>query len=107
MALFANEEEKKKKKEEKELQKIQNLIKKYGLENLSPEEAKLLPQIAMCFKGNGMIDLGSFMTGDDSAKLWNIQSLNEAMFTQNWMIVNQLTKLNNNIEKLIELYKTK
>lgn len=101
MALFASEEEKKKKKEEKELQKIQNLIEKYKLENLSPEEAKLLPQIAACFRGNGMIDLGSLMTGDDSAKLWNIQSLNEAMFIQNWMVINQLTKLNNNIEKLI------
>ncbi len=102
MSLFASEEEKKKKKEEKEIQKIQNLIKRYNLENLSLEEAKLLPQIAACFRGNGMIELGSFMTGDDSAKLWNIQSLNEAMFIQNWMIINQLTKLNNNLEKLID-----
>lgn len=102
MSLFATAEEKEEKKKQKELEKIKQLIETYKLENLSPEDAKLLPEIAKCFRGNTLIDLGSLMSGDDSSKLWNIQSLNEAIFTQNWIIINQLSKLNKNIEKLIE-----
>lgn len=102
MSLFATEEEKLQKKKEKEKKKIQNLIEIYKLQDLSPEDAKLLPEIAKCFRGNELIDLGSLMAGDDSSKLWNIQSLNEAIFTQNWIIINQLSRLNNNIEKILK-----
>ena len=107
MGLFTTTEEKAKKQEEKELKKIQMLIEKYKLKDLSSEEAELLPEIAACFRGNALIDIGSLMSGDDSSKLWNIQSLNEAIFTQNWLVINQLSKLNKNIEELIEIEKGK
>ena len=88
MALFGGES-----KEEKNERKVQELLNKYGLQDLSdPRDLDAVRNIAGALMGNKLIELGTAMQGGgaDSAKMSYLRAIVE----QNWIIIRQLDKLN-------------
>lgn len=94
MALFGGKES----KEEKQARKAQELLEKYGLQELSdPRDLDAVKNISESLMGNKLIELGTALsgTGEDSAKLSYLSALVE----QNWIIIRQLDRLNKSLEK--------
>lgn len=88
MALFGGES-----KEEKKEKKIQALLDKYGLQELSdPRDVESVKTIAAELAGNNLIEFGTILSGSapDVAKM----SYLHAIVEQNWMIIRLLDKLN-------------
>lgn len=88
MALFGGES-----KEEKNERKVQELLNKYGLQELTdPRDLDAVRNIAGALMGNKLIELGTAMQGGgaDSAKMSYLRAIVE----QNWIIIRQLDKLN-------------
>ena len=93
MGLFGNGET----KEEKKARKIQELLQKYGLDNLSdPRDLEAVKNISNNLAGNNLIELGTALQGNgvDSAKLTYMRAIME----QNFIIIRQLDRLNRNLE---------
>lgn len=88
MALFGGES-----KEEKNEKKIQSLLDKYGLQELSdPRDVESVKTIAAELAGNNLIEVGTILScsAQDVAKM----SYLHAIVEQNWMIIRLLDKLN-------------
>lgn len=95
------EEQKQMKGLDKESQEIQQFMDKYNLHALGSEDLTTLKRIANDLAGNGFFKVGmafSLAKAEEQAKVTYLSALVE----QNWMIINQLGKLNNNIERLID-----
>ena len=95
MALFGE----KKTKEEKEQEQIQKFVKKYSMDDMDPRDLKIVKRIANDLMGNGFLKAGmalSFAKPEEQAKITYLSAIVE----QNWMIINQLSRLNVGIEKL-------
>lgn len=91
MALFGNNEEKRG-------QKVQALLQRYGLEELSDPRDKIAVQnIATNLMGNKLIELGATLQGNgvDSAKM----SYLNAIMEQNFIMIRQLDKIAKALEK--------
>ena len=91
MGLFGNGEDKKE-------QKIQALMQKYGLENLSdPRDKQAVQNIAITLAGNKFIEVGTFLQGNstDAAKM----SYLNAIMEQNFIMIRQLDKIAKLLEK--------
>ena len=89
MALFSGES-----KEEKKARKAQELLEKYGLENLYDQrDIESVKAIASKLAGSNLINVGTALSGSaqDVAKM----SLLETVIEQNWIIIRQLDKLIN------------
>ncbi len=89
MALFGGNKET---KEEKQARKVQELLEKYGLQDLSdPRDLESVKRISESLYGNKLIELGTALSGsgEDSAKLAYLSALVE----QNWIIIRQLDQL--------------
>jgi len=94
MALFSKED-----KKAKENEKLRLLAERYGLNELDGEELKQAQEIIKSISANRFFEAGmalSFAKGEEQAKVSYLRTLYE----QNWLIINQLNKLNKNIEKL-------
>lgn len=92
---------KKKSKEEKEQEKLQQFMERYQLEDLDEKDLVVLQRIAGDLAGNQFFKAGmalSFAKAEEQAKVTYLSALTE----QNWMIIRQLSRLNKNIEKLLE-----
>ena len=90
MALFGEKES----KEEKKARKAQELLEKYGLQELSdPRDLQSVKDISLTLMGNGFAEVGNILSGSvvDSAKM----SYLSAIVEQNWIIIRQLDRLNN------------
>ena len=88
-----------KSKEEKKQEQLDKLMEKYNLYELDPKDLETVKNIANDLAGNGLLKAGmalSFTNGADQAKVTYLSALVE----QNWLIINQLSRLNKNIEKL-------
>lgn len=88
-----------KSKEEKQAEQIEKFQKKYHIDELDPRDLDNVKQIATDLAGNGFLKAGlalSFGNAADQAKVTYLSTLIE----QNWIIMNQLNRLNKNIEKL-------
>ncbi len=97
MSLFKG----KKSKEEKEQEKLQQFMERYQLEDLDEKDLIVLQRIAGDLAGNSWFKAGmalSLAKAEEQAKVGYLSALTE----QNWMIIRQLGRLNNNIEKLLE-----
>lgn len=97
MGLFGNKED----KQEKELVKLQALAEKYGLNELDGEELKQAQEIIKSVSANKFFEAGmalAFAKGEEQAKVSYLRTLYE----QNWLMINQLSRLNKNIEKLLD-----
>lgn len=91
MALFGNGEEKRE-------QKIQALMQKYGLEDLSdPRDKQAVQNIATNLMGNKLIELGATLQGNgaDAAKM----SYLNAIMEQNFIMIRQLDRIAKSMEK--------
>ncbi len=91
MALFGN-------KEEKREEKAQELLKKYGLEDLSdPRDVEAVTKITYDLMGNKLIEFGTLLQGNsvDSTKL----SYLHAIMQQNFIIIRQLDRIAKSLEK--------
>lgn len=91
MALFGNGEEKRE-------QKIQALMQKYGLEDLSdPRDKQAVQNIATNLMGNKLIELGATLQGNgaDAAKM----SYLNAIMEQNFIMIRQLDRIAKSLEK--------
>ena len=91
MALFGNGEEKRE-------QKIQALMQKYGLEDLSdPRDKQSVQNIATNLMGNKLIELGAALQGNgaDAAKM----SYLNAIMEQNFIMIRQLDRIAKSLEK--------
>jgi len=81
----------------------QNLTKqfteKYHLEYLSESDPELLQRLILVLGQSDNLNLASALSGNqpDRAKMAYLNALTE----QNWIIINQLNRLNGNIEKLL------
>ena len=100
MALFATAEEKELKKKEKEEKEFQKLVDRYHLKDMDKEDYQLLRNASGYLVAHGIAEIGLLAGGslEDKLKIEKLGALQE----QNWIIINQLLKLNRNIEKLIE-----
>ncbi|MDD2378230.1 MAG: hypothetical protein PHD10_04970 [Bacilli bacterium] len=90
MALF-------KSKEEKDQENIEIFMKKYHLENIDQEDLEILKRVANDLAGNGLFKAGlalSFAKVEEQAKITYLSALVE----QNWLIIRQLSKINQNIK---------
>lgn len=99
MALFGSKDtEPKMTKEEKQMAKF---MEKYQLEEVDEKDLAIIKKIATDLAGNGLFKVGmtlSFAKAEEQAKVTYLSALTE----QNWMIIRQLSRLNSNIEKLVD-----
>lgn len=88
MALFNSEN-----KEDKKARKTEELLDKYGLQELSdPRDLSDVREIANALFGNKLIEVGAALSGagPDAVKMSYLRAIVE----QNWIIIRQLDKLN-------------
>ncbi|HHU62819.1 MAG TPA: hypothetical protein GXZ32_01180 [Clostridiales bacterium] len=74
---------------------------RYQLEDIDEKDLVVLQRIANDLVGNQFIKAGmalSFARAEEQAKVTYLSALTE----QNWIIIRQLSRLNKNIEKLLE-----
>jgi len=89
--MFGNNQEKKE-------QKVQALLEKYGLEELSdPRDKVAVQNIATNLMGNKLIEIGAALQGSgaDAAKM----SYLNAIMEQNFIMIRQLDKISKLLEK--------
>ena len=90
----------KKTKEEKQQEELMKFMEKYQLEDLDERDLIVLKRISQDLAGNGFLKTGmalSFAKAEEQAKVTYLSALTE----QNWMMIRQLSRLNVNIEKLL------
>lgn len=83
-------------REEKDEFETNRTIRKFHLNNLSQDDMETVIQISNDLEGNGLITLGTRLSGkaEDVAKITYLS----AIVRQNWIIINQLSR----IEKLLK-----
>lgn len=84
---------------DKQSKEMQKFMDKYQLEDLDPKDLVVLKRIADDLAGNAYFKAGmalSFAKAEEQAKVTYLSALVE----QNWMIIRQLSRLNNTLEKL-------
>lgn len=92
MALFQS-------KEDKKQEQLEEFRKKFHMEELSEEDFEIVQKIANDLAGNGWLKVGvAFGSDAGTTAQVNYQS---ALVEQNWLIIKQLSRLNSNIEKLL------
>lgn len=81
---------------------LRKFMKTHGLDALNREDAEMARMIAKQLLGNDLIQLGTALSFTGRREDVAIMSYLSSIVEQNWMIINQLNKLNKNIEKMIE-----
>jgi hypothetical protein len=87
--------------EEKQQRQLEEFQVRYGLENLAPADLMIVQRVANDLMGNKWFKAGlalSFAKAEEQAKVTYLSALVE----QNWIIMNQLSRLNKNLEALLE-----
>jgi hypothetical protein len=89
-------------RQEKEQQELEKFMNRYQLDDLDEKDLVVLKRIANDLVVNKFIKVSmvlNLMTkAEEQAKVTYLSALVE----QNWMIIRQLSRLNKNIEKLID-----
>ena len=91
MAIFGNNQE-------KQEQKVQALLQKYGLEELSdPRDIQAVRNIATNLAGTKLMEFGAALQGNgvDAAKM----SILNAIMDQNFIMIRQLDRIAKALEK--------
>ena len=86
--MFGNKES----KQEKQDAKLQELMEKYGLSDVSPEYADAVKKIAAELAGTGMMETGmrlSMAKAEDALPVYYLRAIME----QNFLIIRQLDVL--------------
>lgn len=98
MGLFNQKDDKEIKNEQKELEKMQKLISKYNLGELSRDNLENLKNISNTMASNNLFKAGlalSFANATDQAKIGYLDVLVE----QNFMIIRQLNEISRKLNK--------
>lgn len=95
MALFGGKES----KEDKAARKEQELLEKYGLENISRENVDSVKKIINELVGTGMMETGLKLSM--SGKVEDVLPVyyQRAILEQNWIIIRQLDRITQLLEK--------
>lgn len=91
----------KKSKEEKQQEKMNEFMERYQLEDIDEKDLVVLQRIANDLMSNKLIQEGRVLAFADVVEQAKISYLS-ILTEQNWMIIRQLSRLNKNIEKLLE-----
>ena len=83
----------KEQRQEKKQEKLEELMAKYNLENLSQEDKETAQLITYNLWGTGLISLGA--KAEDSANI----GLLTAIVEQNFMMIKLLNEINNKLDK--------
>ena len=91
MALFKSNEQ----KEAEKQQKIEEMMKKYGLEDLSdPRDIESVKKIVSDLAGSGLSQIGAMLTGDDvKVNVRILVQYQQAILEQNFMLIRLLDRL--------------
>ena len=74
--------------------KAQELMAKYGLENVDPQYAPAVKQISLGLMGTGLMSAGASLGGGNERDLLKVQmAYQKAMIDQNFIIIRQLDQL--------------
>lgn len=95
MGLFKSEEEKQQAKDEK----VQKLLDKYELNNLSKDYVNAVQQINSELAGSGLTEFGALLSKDTNASLRVQTQFLNALVQQNWIIIRQLNEINQKLKK--------
>lgn len=102
MGLFATAEEKAKKIDEKKNKKFQQLVDRYNLTDMDIEDYELIKNVCDNLTGTALMELSVALSlntkAEDQIKIDRLAALQE----QNWIIINQLGRLNKNIKELLK-----
>jgi len=99
MAIFGGKDKKESKDDKKHKEKAE-LLEKLGLDELDDKDLETVKQIMTDLAGTGGL-LGQVTSVTFSAADMQKVNASWAQVRQNWIIIRQLNKLNNNIEKII------
>ena len=87
--------------EEKEQKQIEKFMEKYQLEDLDEKDLVVLKKITTDLMGSGLLKTGMKLTfGTRPEENLKVSYLN-TLVQQNWMIIRQLSRLNKNIELIV------
>lgn len=95
MALFGNKEN----AEEKQAREEKLFLEKYGLENLGPEDMRILKRITSDLAGNKWFKAGmalSFARAEEQAKVTYLSALVE----QNWLLFRKLDEISDKLDQI-------
>lgn len=101
MGIFGSKEDKLEKQRQQEQEELNKLMAKYNLKGMDVEDLKVLRRITNDLSGNGFFKMGmalSFAKAEEQAKVTYLSALVE----QNWLMIKQLSDLNNKLDKLIK-----
>lgn len=93
MGLFNNGES----KEEKRERKMQEILAKYELNNLSTDYANAVKNISLALSGNDLIELGATMGMKPAENLTT--SYLKAIVEQNFIMIRQLDEISKKLNK--------
>lgn len=97
MAIFKTAEEKEQIKNEKTYKAMQ----RYGVANLSdPKDMESIRNIVNSLAGSSLMEVGSILAGDNTTMIRVNAQYSRAIFEQNFIIIRQLERLNNNLERM-------
>ena len=89
MGLFKSPEQ----KQAEYQQKLNNVMAKYGLQDVSPEYAPAVLDIARSLMGSGLIDFGSLLSNDLNGTVRAQTQYVHAIMEQNFIIIRELDRL--------------
>lgn len=98
MSMFKSKEEKELEKERKRQEKFEKFIKENGLEDLDDDDMEIVRKMSLTSMGSDLMDLGlalSFGTSNEDRLKINYMKI---LIQQNWLIINQLSRLNKKIK---------
>lgn len=102
MGFFSTKEERARKMKEWQDAQLQEFLAKYNLDELSnPNDLELVKKVYNEMKGSGLMKFGINLTfnAEETCKISHLS----ALMHQNWMMINQLSRISNSLEKLVEL----
>jgi len=105
MAVFKTRAEKVAKAQQKREDRLGNLQHKYNLYALDDDDLAIVERIYTDLAGLGLMKAGITLQSkaEETAKI----GYSSAQVEQNWLIINLLSRLNENVEELIEMQKDK
>lgn len=88
-------------KQEKNEQKVQEMMQRFGLSNLSESDYRSCKKILNDLMGLGLMKAGmalSFAKGEEQCKVGYLSAIVE----QNWIIIRQLDEINQSLRNMSE-----
>lgn len=82
--------------------KQENLMAKYGLENIDPQYVDAVQKIARDLAGSGLTQFGGMLANDQKATARANAQFSKAIVEQNWIIIRQLDGISYMLEQIVK-----